>query len=701
MKRAARAGVAAVASGWLVAAVPAAVVEIPLVPASRFAEEASVPPGGPQITRQGDDVEAVLSNGCMVRLDAATGAVRATTPAGVVLLATDPGPILGLRFLPPGLGPEVQPSKPAVSFRFKELASFGEAVLFRFEFSGDDGVEGGLEWSFLPVRRRIAGEFCDGVADAFSITVAARMLHEVSFAGLAAPGPDFAGARTIRLACFGPQAGAADVSFGGQRHDLGWWGAGIDGGQLFQVVGQRQGTVCEWLDDECHDMTNIRSNGRNDAVEIRHVILVGRVPGLWQSPRRMRMFTPEPLGPQLWMDLARGRRATLARAYDVPATPRRPMLVARNFWHKTPFDAFAADTLPRIRDLGWRRIEIGWAYRRGLAPATGHAWPTSAVYDAAGRAIGFPPLQCEEKDVLLETQGGEAALAAFVGRAHALGIEVYLWHQTAHGWRGSSDVRNHPDWIIHDPTGKPIGGNHPESLVFYDLRSGFRAATLERIRGIRERTGVDGLWLDLYGAGLHRTPNYIHTVAAPTAAERMAYLRDLRRLGLGLYGEGVTSTVIDSFILWKEPNWQGREFILHDTSPFVMDPAAFADLDLFLLASYRCFPTDGPDLLATAETEAERERLAAVVHRNRCIAAVEDTLGEPLGLVIQPAGTQWVHERGHALFFAAAAEIAVPLPREPGAVRAIGPDGDLPVTVAGTTLIARLPARSLLMITWP
>jgi hypothetical protein len=691
-----RIGAVWVVTAWCGSVALGEPLELAIADRGRFIETEIALKGGPKMARRGAEIDATLGNGCRVSLDTTTNAVQVVHANGITILATAPGPVVGLRWLPPGLGPDVKPVKDASVHRFYQLASYGEAVILRFRSEADPVTES--VWVFRPVRTRIGGHVFDGVADSFTILDPARMLHEVELSGLAAVGEDFAGARTIRLACFGEQAGRADVTFGGKRHDLGWWGAFIDGGQLFHAVGQRQGTVVEYFDDECHDMTNIRSNGRNDAVEIRHVLLAGRVPGIWQSPRRYRLFTTQPLSPQVWVDLARARRAALAAKYRIPATPQRPMLVARNFWQRKSFEDFAATDLARLTDLGWRRLEIGWVYRRGLAPAAGQAWPASAVYNDAGKPVAYPALQTEEKDHLMETHGGPAAIKGLVERAHAKDVEVYLWHQTAHGWRGSDDVRNHPDWVVHAPSGKPVGGAHAESLVFFDLRSGFRQATLDRIRRIKAETAVDGFWLDLYGAGLHRTANYIHTVTAPTVAERMEYLRDLRMMGLGLYAEGVSGTLIDSFILWKEPNWRGHEFILQGTSPFMMGRSAFADTDAFVLASYRCFPTDIPAALEPARNDDDRRWIESLVHRNRCVNAIEDELGDPVGLVLHPFGTEWMHERGAALFFHVATDVAVTLPRQPRAVRGIGPEGDVTVKLEPSRAAAGMPAQSIMLI---
>jgi hypothetical protein len=689
--------VVALLQALLWAAASTAAIEIPLVEPDYFSEEDVPLAGGPKVARHGDVISATFCNGCVLTFDIAQNTLNVANPAGVTILANNPGQILQLKYIPAGMGPGIQPSAPRTTFRFRRLTSFGEALMLRFAVAGEDGLESALDWSFQPLRRKINGVVFDGIGDAFTITDPHHYLHEVTLSGLAATGADFVGARTLRLACFGPSAGPAELTFGATRHDLGWWGAFIDGGQFFHVVGQRQGTLYEYLDDECHDMTDIRSNGPNNAVEIAHTLLLGRVPSLYQTPLRVRLFTQRELTPQLWLELVRSRRLAFRAKYQIPATPQRPILMARNFWYKTPFADFAGNLTP-VREMGWRRLEIGWVYHRGWAPAVGHAWPAGALYDDQGKVVAYPTRQSEYKDRLLENYGGVPALRDFVGRAHQEGIEVYFWHQTAHGWLGSDDVRNHPDWVVHDYHGVPVAGAYAESLVWFDLRSGFRDATIERIRRIKEQTGVDGFWLDMYGSGLHNTPNYINLVASPTVTERMDYLRRLREMGLGLYAEGVSSVLIDSYVLWNTPNWQGKEFILYGSSPYLWERRKFDQLDLFKLMSYQCFPTDTLALLSPPQDEATRQWIEATKYRNRCFNLIEDTLGQPVGVVTNPVGTQWVHDHGNVLFFHAGADVEVPLPRPLASTLAIGPAGEVPVALPGERLRAALPAQSILIL---
>jgi len=259
-------------------------------------------------------------------------------------------------------------------------------------------------------------------------------------------------------------------------------------------------------------------------------------------------------------------------------------------------------------------------------------------------------------------------------------------------------VRNHPDWVVHDFQGKPVAGSYAESLVFFDLRSGFRDATLERIRAIKEQTGVDGFWLDMYGSGLHQSPNYINLVASPTVTERMDYVRRMREMGLGLYAEGVSSALIDSFVLWNAPNWQDNEFILYGSSPFVWERKKFDQLAPFKLMSFQCFPTDTTALLQPTKDEATKQWIEAIRHRNRCFNLIEDTLGQPIGVVTIPGGTQWVHARGNTLFFHDEAKVEIKPPRKIAKAIAVGLGGEVPIAVGADMLKATMPARSILIL---
>ena len=297
----------------------------------------------------------------------------------------------------------------------------------------------------------------------------------------------------------------------------------------------------------------------------------------------------------------------------------------------------------------------------------------------------------------MEDFGGAKAIRGLVDKAHAMGIEVYAWHQTAHGWRGSEDVRQHPDWLVYNPAGKIVAGSYAHCLAYFDLRSGFLRSTLSRIADIRRETNLDGFWLDMYGAGLHLSPNYSKLIASPTVGERLEYVRLMRKMGLGLYGEGISTVVIDSPEMFDNPFWEGHEAILYGTSPFIWRTAFFDKLDLFKLLSVQCIPT-GPAVFPPGETDADRARLDRVRYRNRCFNLIEDNLGQPLGVVLTPQGSQWVHTDGNSLFFYEPTVAEITLPSADAIILAIGPNGDIPVARKGSLVTANLPAQSLMVV---
>ncbi|MCP4641302.1 MAG: hypothetical protein GY851_12745, partial [bacterium] len=517
-------------------------IRIPLVPPEHFSQTEEVPAGNAKYERDGDRIDVEFSNGCRLTFDIDTLALRVFTKDGVLLLANQDQEILPITYIPLGMGPDVAPYPANGEFVFDKTFILGESATLYFNVTSADGKKSVVEWTFLPVNRIICGKQFSGIKDTFTVRDASHSIHAVDLRGLAAVGDDFAGARALRFAVYCPNRGLREATFGGDPVDFGPWGATVDGGQLFHVVGQKQGTVFEYIDEESYDMTTMQSNSANDAVLITHRIFAGRVPSLYCAPSRVRLFTDAPLTSQLWMELTWSRRKSFHDTLNIEPTPMRPMLNHRNWWYSQSFEDYVEKDLPEIVAHGFRRIEIGWIYKRGRAPYHGRAYTGGHVKPREGNTEWLA-YQGEYKDVFTSEAGGLPAIKTFVDKAHGLGIEVYVWHQTAHGWHGDEIGRHHPEWLVHDYDGTIVGGGMPQCMTWFSLSSGFLDQTLERIHRLKEQTGLDGLWLDMYGTGIYKTSNYIHPATAPSVHERAVYTRKMREMGLGLYGEGVCPTV--------------------------------------------------------------------------------------------------------------------------------------------------------------
>jgi hypothetical protein len=650
---------------------------------------------------QDGTLDMTLSNGCHLRWTQA-GELTVKTREDVILYWL---PAKNLPFtlmgIPAGMGPTVEPFPIGYdTMELKEVARFGKTVILILSLSAPDGSTAAVRWTFMPVRKEMNGKLFTGVADGFQIHQTRHFMHKLEYGGIMIPGKDCEGARSFRLACYSKPHGYAEVSFGKDYANLGWWGSTIDGGQIFHLLGFPRGTVWEYLDDEAHDMTLMERNMPHGGVDVRHSITLGRVPAIYYSPLRYRLYTTAALGPQLWIEATRSLKNYYRAKYRIPPTPQRPILLYRNFWYPDGFAKARENVLPVVADVGFRRIEIGWTYRRGVDADQDSPWCGENVYAPDGSHKTWRVLQTETIDTVLPGYGGQEAIRRFVDRAHELDMEVYLWHMTAHGWEGDETFRNHPEWLVYDYHGMTKDGAMPWSLACFDLASGFLPYTLDRIRRMKEELSIDGFWLDMYGTGVYESANYAKPVTAPNIGQRLDYTRALREMGLGLYGEGMNTTVVDSYVMYPSGNWKGHEFILYDASPFDLGGMQAPDqaLDYFKLLSFQSFPTDRPIFLEAPE-KRDAKRESELVYRNQTFNAIEKLIGsQPLGLLVNPLGTQWVMGTGSVFFFTSAGTVSIKLKDGKYKVTTLSPKGPFAHTGRNGTLRAEVPERGVIVV---
>jgi hypothetical protein len=154
---------------------------------------------------------------------------------------------------------------------------------------------------------------------------------------------------------------------------------------------------------------------------------------------------------------------------------------------------------------------------------------------------------CVHDHAIADLYGGPAALAYFVQRAHAHGINVQLWWAT-HLSRRAPVFKQHPEWMIKSRDGLPgCGGIGNQVIIPFDLNQPACAEwEYQRLKAVYEATGVDGFFHDSYGNYGFLPINY----ADPRQrAQQVAYAQLVQRLqqlglrtftveGLGPWGVG-------------------------------------------------------------------------------------------------------------------------------------------------------------------
>jgi hypothetical protein len=150
---------------------------------------------------------------------------------------------------------------------------------------------------------------------------------------------------------------------------------------------------------------------------------------------------------------------------------------------------------------------------------------------------------------------------------------VIEWLCPTHLWWESTILKEHPEYEIRGPQGKP-----PTSYCWPTLR-GINLTTphwhyfVDSVRGLRQRTGLDGLWLDSYCSFTHFIQAEDPQFPLRQADALFRLHRALQEMGLVTYVEGCACFGIKSNGLPHDREEPARPVfpdpaMLYDTSPY-------------------------------------------------------------------------------------------------------------------------------------
>jgi hypothetical protein len=297
-----------------------------------------------------------------------------------------------------------------------------------------------------------------------------------------------------------------------------------------------------------------------------------------QTSPKYVLFTPA-RGENAWSAAREYATGLCRQAYGIRAEAPLPLvnLSTRQYdvtpEAKTELKRIADRDLPELQRLGFKRLYLGPLWE--------------------GIVCG------PDRVSVAERHGGEAALKYLCEAAHRAQMQVIAWLAPGHLWCNASIFKAHPDWELRGRDGKPPTTYCWPTLRGVDLTTPYADYFVESVRGLRERTGLDGLWLDSYASFTH----FIET-ADPQFPLRQgeALWRihgRLHELGLVTYVEGNACFGV------KSVNFPWNGDLEH---PAFADPATLEN----------CSPYSGPG--SGPGTEAKAAYLAEGDHYYRLLA---------------------------------------------------------------------------------
>lgn len=134
--------------------------------------------------------------------------------------------------------------------------------------------------------------------------------------------------------------------------------------------------------------------------------------------------------------------------------------------------------------------------------------------------------------------GGPEAMKRLFDAAHELGIQMWQWFglqldQHAPLWK------EHPDWMLREANGDPWDGNY-QILTCGRFRTGFRDYLLQRVKQVKDDTGLDNIFWDSYQNLGVTCVDWQAPDKAPQAEEVWRFQAELQRYGFRQRCEVVT-----------------------------------------------------------------------------------------------------------------------------------------------------------------
>ncbi len=278
--------------------------------------------------------------------------------------------------------------------------------------------------------------------------------------------------------------------------------------QCFDLQTGRNGSIFMGYRVPALVLTSIAKYPGEDVIHYINVTVAGRSRDML-TPQREVLFAPfSGAEADLWRDAfdfqsERMRRFVGIRETEVVPTSWLPLPYL--FDNRGDYREIADQEIPKLAELGFKRLILPpiWRSHTGV---------------------------CVSWDLTIDPKsGGEEGLAYLVEKAHEHGMTVVSWLGTAMYYRGFIPYY-HPEWVAHNLDGSGMDTHYNELRVM-NFRSPWAAYFLDSLRKVREKTGMDGYWIDSWSTfGCHAV-DYAVPDARPHIEELLRALADLQNMG--------------------------------------------------------------------------------------------------------------------------------------------------------------------------
>ncbi len=538
----------------------------------------------------------------------------------------------------PPLAPVVQtdPQREHLACIYDGWEERDGAIVIRSTLHTADGGSDSLEWLLAPTSRVLAGRQYEGLRYGYRVHSEAPVLRIMDRATWTLGGDPMGLRVGRRLYPLSPSSTYCLQA--AYRYAA---------GSSFDYQTGAPGTLVSFLDDY-HTALLMRA-ATPEFVILQDTFLF---PEAIEAETTMKnvLFCSEPGGADDWARIRDELYADCRRRFDAPPeVPLEPaaMIIGWGRFRgigdlhigelpdgperRAVYYRWVADeVVPRIADLGFKRLMI---------------------------VLGMSPWDWPNDDLTSIRDEYAEPFRYLCDAAHRRGVAIITWYATARGKDGAALWEEHPEFIIEAPGGgKARAYYSPKAWPAY-LPGGFDDYSLQGLADARERTGVDGLWMDSYSNATHLLTTADFSDCVHQADALLPWHARIEALGYFTCCEGHPHCLGTPASGWRpREDWSRfRPEVYYKTAPYLQQPygevpsetARFlADERMFhyyrMLAN-RCCP-----ILDMGHFGDDAAAMARIASANRDFNAVSDLMQRRR--LLGDAGVEWLSLEGRAVF---------------------------------------------------